>query len=479
MSTENSKAAVILARCAILGPATAVFKIMHMYRKITHKLIEWKNSSDRPPLIIVGARQVGKTYAIKEFGASEFRAVHVFNFEENPKLSLIFNQDLKTTRILRELSFFTSSEIDPNSDLIFFDEIQACPKAITALKYLRENSPNLAVCAAGSLLGVSISEESFPVGQVQFYYMQPLDFEEFLSGTKQERELMGLRSIVNGEIRSEIPHDTLWSAMLDYFVIGGMPKVVKQYSDNLAQQRAPFTKIRELQRDIITSYRSDFSKHAGKVNAHYIRSVFDNVPLQNARAIDASVGRFRFNEVSDNLRGYSRLKGPIDWLVNAGLLNKVKIANRSEVPLEAFCSENIFKLYLFDVGILGCALDLSERTIVADDYGISKGYFAESFVCQELSSSAPYRKNLYSWSEGQSELEFLKVVDNSIIPIEVKAGRRLQAKSLTSFRKRYSPPISVKLSKMHLHYDDKNKILLVPLYLAGLLDQLLHKTDAH
>jgi predicted AAA+ superfamily ATPase len=187
--------------------------------------------------------------------------------------------------------------------------------------------------------------------------------------------------------------------------------------------------------------------------------------------------------VSDNLRGYSRLKGPIDWLINAGLLNKVKIANRSATPIEAFCSENIFKLYLFDVGILGCALDLSEKTIVADDYGISKGYFAESFVCQALSSSAPHRKNLYAWSEGQSEVEFLKVVDNSIIPIEVKAGRKLQAKSLASFRKRYAPPLSVKLSKMHLHYDDTNKLLHVPLYLAGFLDQLipneLHKTDAH
>lgn len=443
-----------------------------MHRKIVDKLVLWKNRADRLPLIVMGARQVGKTYSIKEFGSRNFRAMHVFNFEENPNIKKVFESDLKIDRILRELSFIAKSEINVEQDIIFFDEIQACPLALTSLKYFSENIPSLAVCAAGSLLGVTLSEQSFPVGQVEFLHMKPLDFEEFLSGCGLSHESEAFQALIADDIRAELVHDTMWSALKEYYVVGGLPKVVMRYAENLAKNQFVFDGIREIQGNILASYLSDFSKHAGKVNANHIRSVFESIPLQNARAIDNSVGRFRFNEVSTSIKGYSRLKGPIDWLVNCGLVYKVKIANRSEIPLEAFSEENIFKLYLFDIGILGCILDIPVTSIVSEDYGMTKGYFAETYVCQALASSSFQSTKLYSWAEARSEIEFVKVLEASLVPVEVKAGNRLQAKSLATYQKKYSPSLSVKISASHLNYSLERRILNLPLYLSGHLGQI-------
>ena len=420
----------------------------------------------------MGARQVGKTYAITRFGNENFNAVHTFNFEERPNLRAIFEYDLEIERIIKELSFLSEKKIDPINDLIFFDEIQACPRALTALKYFREKMPKLAVCSAGSMLGVTLSEESFPVGQVEFTYLRPIDFEEFLLGCNLTKQHQALQAIIKGEIRAELVHEQLWRALKDYYVVGGLPKAVLQYAENIKSDQTAFYQVRKVQSDILSSYLADFSKHAGKINAVLIRSVFENIPIQISIAIDESVGRYKFNQVTPAVRGYSKLKGPIDWLVNCALVNKTKIAKRNEYPLESFCEENIFKLYLFDIGILGCMFDLPASVIVNEDYGIAKGYFAENYVCQALASSSFEKRKFYSWAEGKSELEFIESISGTLVPVEAKAGKRLRAKSLASFNNRYHPELSVKISARPLQYLAEQKLLHVPLYCAGHLAEL-------
>ncbi len=415
--------------------------------------------------MLQGVRQVGKSHLLENFGKKEFKDYHVFNFESDSRLNTIFDQDLSPERIVFELSIHVGRKIDAGSDLVIFDEIQECPRAITSLKYFCEQFPQLALCCAGSLLGVKLSTESFPVGKVEFLDLHPLCFEEFLLALDDKILLELIPSALETGNLPDIAHRKLWERLREYFVTGGMPQVVSSYISMQEDRAEAMRQARVLQKGIIEGYYKDFAKHSGKTNSIHIVSVFENVPMQLAKNIEGSVKRYRFRDVIERKRSFIELQGPIDWLEKAGLLMKVEICNKSELPLEAFCRDNFFKLLIFDIGLLGCMLDLSPETILQQNYGITKGYFAENYVAQEFVAAG--QKRLYSWAERNSEIEFLRVIDGKIVPIEVKAGTRTQAKSLKQFLFKYAPEMAIKLTANPLKINENEVIQNIPLYLAG------------
>lgn len=434
-----------------------------MKRAISLKLEAWLKAPNKKPLILKGARQVGKTFVVMEFGKTHFERFHHFNFEENKELKGIFEKNLDPRRIIEELSYVRQIPININSDLVFFDEIQECPKALTSLKYFCEGMPGLSLVSAGSLLGIKLSEESFPVGKVDFLHLYPMNFREFLEANVSEMLLNAYDSASIENSPSDIAHQKLWAELLNYYVTGGMPQVVQIYVNNKTDKLSAFEEIRRAQKALIESFNKDFAKHSGKSNSVHIVSVFENIPMQLAAEVDGSTKRFRFNDVIPGKKGYNGLRGPIDWLGNAGLVIKVGICNRAEVPIRAFCKNNIFKLFLFDTGLLGAMLGLPIQSILQQDYGMTKGYLAENFVAQEFLAGG--REELYSWAERNSEIEFLIYEDDKIVPVEVKAGHRTQAKSLQQFLMKYAPQKAYKLSAKQ--FSRTNTVINAPLYLAG------------
>lgn len=437
-----------------------------MKRTIELQLKKWLDAQNRQPLILFGARQVGKTYSLKQFGKDHFNRAHYFNFEEDPNLATIFEQDFKVDRIISALSFHLDAPIE-KTDLIIFDEIQECSKALTALKYFAENRPGQPVCAAGSLMGVKVARGSFPVGKVQYLWLRPMTFREFLLGIDDKKGYDAFGLLETSKRSEKTVHDYLWQRLKEFYVTGGLPRAVLTYQQNGDSKVEAFQKVRTLQAGLVKDYISDFAKHSGKINAVHIQRIFENVPMQLSRYFDGSVKRYKFKEALPNKKGYAQLAGPIEWLVKSGLVHQVKICNRAEIPLESFCKENRFRLYLFDVGLLGCMLQIPPAVMMAQDYGITKGYFAENFVAQALLHGQEER--LYGWQENQAEIEFLKVMADAIIPIEVKAGTRTQAKSLKAYRDRYDPPYAIKISGKALHIDDKERCRRYPLYMAECL----------
>ncbi len=440
---------------------------VHMEREFYKRLVEWQSRSDRMPLVLMGVRQVGKTYLLTKFGQNQYENIHVFNFQENPALGNIFKKDLDPARILKELSITRRKDINISNDFVFFDEIQECDEAVTSLKYFYEKLPELHIAAAGSLLGIKLSSSSFPVGKVEIFHLYPMTFGEFLEASSDDMAL----SLYSEISRLETAHTVLWDYVGQYFFVGGMPKAVeKWFSGGGINER--IGAVRKIQHDILTGYEKDFAKHSGKVNAVHISALLNNIPLQLSRVIDGSVKRFRFKDVLPNKRTYSQLSNTIAWLENAGLIYKVFVVEcRPRIPLKAFTKENFFKLFLFDIGMLGAMLDLSYNNLMDQDYGMTKGFFAESFVACEFMAFG--HRGLYSWSESKSEIEFLYVAGHSeIIPVEVKSGRRTKAKSLKSFTERYLPERTVKLIGKVGGSDKKN--LALPLYYAGKLYDILN-----
>ncbi len=434
-------------------------------RLLTNDLINWKQSNNKKPLLLQGARQVGKSTLLENFGRKEFLVSHSFNFEQRPELSSIFEQDLNPERIIDELSLAAGKAIHPESDLIILDEIQECPRALTSLKYFNEKLPALSLVCAGSLLGIALSTSSFPVGKVDLMYLYPLNFEEFLHASREELLFTLFEKAKSGHPIPEIGHIQLWNILKDYYVTGGMPEAVSIYLKNRKNRFTAFEKVRICQQTLLTGYFKDFAKHAGKNNAMHITSVFENIPMQLAHNREGSVQRYRFKEAIPGQKGFAKLRGPISWLEQANLLIKTQVCNRAEIPIELFCKSNMFKLFLFDIGLLGTMLRIPANTLLAEDYGTAKGYFAENFVAQELTAAG--KAPLYSWTERNAEIEFLHTQENAIVPIEVKAGTRTQAKSLQQFIKRYNPEEAIIVSAKPPGHKGNSIVRYVPLYLAG------------
>ncbi|OGT29720.1 MAG: hypothetical protein A3E87_08710 [Gammaproteobacteria bacterium RIFCSPHIGHO2_12_FULL_35_23] len=435
-----------------------------MKRHIFQSLTTWQHKKDRKPLIIKGARQIGKTYILKELGKNQFPAYFYINFERDQTLHQLFKKDLAPARLLSDLNFYFRTTINPNQDLLIFDEIQACPNALTSLKYFHEEMPELALTCAGSLLGITLNAGSFPVGKVDFLNMYPMTFLEFLLGTGEDQLYKLLNHLT---LESEIPltaHNQLWDYFKLYLIIGGLPEIVNYYAQNKQNLNSSLLFIRQKQSELILAYYADIAKHSGKINAMHIDRVWRSVPNQLSTQHNHSARRFTFKGIIPGIDRYSRLANVIDWLETANLLVKQSITHCAQLPLSAYTKENIFKLFMFDVGLLGAMIDLSPKVILDYDYGSYKGYFAENFVAQAFLASG--LTHLYSWHEGSSEIEFLKEVNGLLLPVEVKSGWVTQAKSLKVFNDKYHPPYRTIFSAKNLLIDKKNLIHYYPLYLA-------------
>lgn len=433
-------------------------------------LFKWKNKIDRKPLLLKGARQVGKTWLLKKFGEKHFQQYHHIDFERDKyQLSPVFDADLNPQTLIRNLSLVLNMKIDVENDLLIFDEIQNVPRALTSLKYFYEQMPALTVCAAGSLLGITLSDESFPVGMVDFYGLRPINFEEFVINYDKGFLYDTYLESVKTESISKAIHLKLLNILKEYYITGGMPEIVDAYLKRKTADASIFQHIRKKQTDLLKSYQSDFSKHSGKINALHITSVYENVPLQLAQNMDGSVKRFRFKHVVKGKKGFAEVSGPIQWLNNAELIIKVHICNKAEIPLRAFCRDNFFKLYLNDIGLLGAFLEIPPSSILLGNYGITKGFFIENFVASELIGTLD--TPLYGWNERNSEIEFLIANDNMIIPLEVKSGIRTKAKSLQQYQKKYDPSLMIILSERSFSRPG-SLIKNVPIYYAGKLTSL-------
>lgn len=440
---------------------------MNMNRKIVKSLKLWKEKKDRKPLILLGARQVGKTYTLQDFANNFFQKSLYINFEKDKTLDKVFDKDLDPKRILNELQIYLNKEINIHKDLLIFDEIQECAKALTSLKYFSEELPDLAICSCGSLLGIKLSEGSFPVGKVEIINMYPMSFFEFLEAMHEEKLLKYLNEWEPKEKLSDTIHGKTWDLFKEYLITGGLPESVLTYEKFKNKKAEALIKVREIQGNLIRTHLADIAKHSGKQNSMHIERVWSSIPSQLAREQDASSTRYRFKGVFPNIRGYSRLAGSIDWLEASGLILKVLILNSGNLPLKSYTEENYFKLYVYDVGMLGALSDLAPKVILDYEYGTYKGYFAENFVAQEFVSTIGTANKLYAWKEAKSEIEFVRDIDGSIIPIEVKSGWNTRSRSLQVFMEKYKPNYGIIFSANNFGLNVKNKIHKYPVYLAS------------
>ncbi len=427
------------------------------------KLKNWKVNPDRKPLILRGTRQVGKTYLLKLFGEKFFPNYYYINFEEDPQACQIFEKNLNTQRILNDIQLYLEKVINIKTDLLIFDEIQHCPKVLTSLKYFNEKMPELAICSAGSLLGVNMNWDSFPVGKVSFLDLYPMTFEEFLIAIDKQQFVDLLNNHNYRESLSEIAHAKLWDFWKYYLVTGGMPEVIKEYIQRQDNLLLAFNITRNLQKDLIDTYMADISKHSGKTNALHIDRLWRNVPTQLARSLDGSATKFKFKDPIPGYRGYERLANPISWLENGGLILRKSIIKNARIPLSVNIIENRFKLYLMDVGLLGTMNKLSPKTLYDFEFGRYKGYIAENFVAQELIASG--FKTLICWEGRTSEIEFLIEFENQIIPIEVKSGHVTKSKSLKIFEEKYQPQQSIIFSGKNIKISNQRSY--IPIYATG------------
>ena len=436
-----------------------------MKRLISRDLAVWKTKMRRKPLLLQGARQVGKTYVLQEFGNNNFSKLHYVNFEEQEQLISVFNGDLNPHRIVKELSFFLNESIDLQKDLLVLDEIQQCPRALTSLKYFAENMPELAICAAGSLLGVHLGESSFPVGKVDELRMFPLTYEEFLMAGPNEMLYDAYKAINDLSPLFEMLHARLWEEFKLYLVTGGLPEVVTTFMDERDDQFTAIQEVRTIQTRLLSEYIADMAKHCGKQNAMHLERLWRNTPAQLGRDQNGSASKFTFKDVIPGVKGYERLSGTIDWLVAAGLIIRLPIVNSGLLPFTAYSKENFFKLFVFDVGMLGALSRLPAKNILDYKYGTYKGYYAENFVAQEL--SATHRDNIACWREKRAEVEFICEENGSVIPVEIKSGWITQAKSLGVFVEKYSPLYSAVFSARNMGVNESAKRHYYPLYLAS------------
>jgi len=434
-------------------------------RSIINNLIYWNKSKNRKPLILKGARQVGKTYILRQFGESDFDNYHYLNFEMDEALSLIFEKDLNPTRIINEISLYLNTAINPDTDLLILDEIQACPRALNSLKYFEENLKGLAVCAAGSLLGIQLGEGAYPVGKVDYLDMFPMSFEEFLTACEENQLIDVIQTCGPQNPIPEIAHTRLWDYFKTYLIVGGLPEVVQLFIDQKKDLFTALQAVRKKQADLVRDYMADIAKHSGKQNAMHIERIWKNIPAQLAREQDGSASKFRFKGVVPGISSYTRMTGAFDWLCSAGLVLKASIVNSGQLPFSAYTKENCFKLFCFDTGILGAMSQITPKTILDYDYGTYKGYFAENFIAQEFRCAGI--QNLFSWREKKAEVEFLIEKNGEVLPVEVKSGWVTQAKSLKVFAEKYSPPFRTIMSARNLNIDNTNHVHHLPLYLAG------------
>lgn len=433
-----------------------------MERIIEQDLKAWKLNRRRKPLLLLGVRQCGKTYVLKSFGRKEFASCCYINFESSSKYHEIFEYDFDVNRILKEIEFLENTKIIPGETLLIFDEIQECPKAITALKYFQENMPELHLACAGSLLGVELKEKniSFPVGKVNRMTMYPLSFKEFLSAMGEGKYIDLFSS---WPIDREIPElytTPLTKLLRQYYTIGGMPEAVQDFIDH-----HDYDEVKKIQDDILSDYADDFSKHVPLSDLEKVRLIWDSVPVQ----LSKENNKFVFSHVKEGKRAHE-LESSLQWLRNAGLIEMLELVSNPSSPLSAYADKTYFKVYLSDVGLLNRRLGLSYRQILEDDISSFKGAISENFVLNELIKQG---KSPYFWRSGNTaELDFLFEEDSCLYPVEVKASDNTQAKSYRQFLKKYPVKTGYKFSLKNIAINkiEEKKTISLPLYLIWNMD---------
>jgi uncharacterized protein len=435
-----------------------------MKRNFWNTLMGWKAAPERKPLLVQGARQVGKTFILREFGRQEFENCILLDFAENKDLCGLFTHNLKPERILTDLGVYLNQDIKLEKTLLIFDEVQLCPEALTSLKYFYEAFPTAWICASGSLLGLGLSEQNFPVGKVQREWLRPMSFFEFLQALGERSLCESLSEAARSTTAiSPAIHIKTFNLLKEYLITGGMPEVIRCYLDRRETRVAAFDAVRRLQRDLLDSYLDDISKHSGALKAIRIASVLKNIPQQLAKEVTGS-RKFLFKDVLPGRSTYDELEGPIEWLLRAGLIHQIPICRTIQQPLTAYAEKNAFMLYLFDVGLLGAMLKLEPSIIHQYDFGQFKGYLAETFVLSELVNAGA--DTVFTWRSGTSEIEFLLCSGEQVIPIEVKAGINTKAKSMKVYREKYAPETVILFSAQGTNQKDHG-LLHAPLYLAG------------
>ena len=436
------------------------------------RLVDWKDSDDRKPMLLTGVRQCGKTYLCKEFGSRYFKDVAYFYFEGNKGLASVFEYDFNVDRILDELgNIIQGKKIIPGKTLVIFDEIQACPSAITSLKYFCENKRELHILCAGSLLGVAIKREqiSFPVGKVDRLQMYPLSFSEFLRADGQEALYEGVRNYRLDRSLPELYTNRLEQALKYYYIVGGMPEVAAKWVET-----HNITEVERLQDNILQDYSSDFAKHAPKTDIPKLSWIWESIPKQLAK----DNHKFIFSHVKKGKRS-SELEDALEWLVDAGLVYKLELVSQPELPL-SFCADaSFFKVYLSDVGLLRRKSGVSYKTIMENTemYRNFKGAFTENFVLTELLNQ---RIHPYFWRSGNTaELDFLFEYEDEIVPVEAKAELNTRAKSYRQYCRTYHPKYGFKFSMRNtgVHEVEGTKTYSIPLYLIWRLKDFLKEPD--
>lgn len=429
-----------------------------MDRNSMRELVEWKNSDDRKPLIIRGARQVGKTWLMKEFGKVHYKNYVYFNFDEEDALSSIFESNKNPSRIIELLALISNQKIEPTTTLIIFDEIQECSQALNSLKYFKEKANEYHIVAAGSLLGTLLAQpKSYPVGMVNLMSLHPLKFDEFLAVMDGGLYRYYL-SIENDTVIEEIFHKKLLEAYHYYLIIGGMPECVASW----VRYKDP-VKITKIQRELITIYENDFAKHNGKVNSGRILMVFRSIVSQLAK----ENGKFIYGLVRDGARA-REFEDAIEWLVSAGMINRVYNVTKTEHPLSAFKKLSHFKLYIFDTGILKQMAGIDNSAILLKSDFQFKGALTENYVLQQIKDQ--FETEPYYYADNQNEIDYLIQYRTDIIPVEVKAGEDKSGASFKNYIKIKKPNIAIRFSKMGYRKD--GEFINIPLYLVTKIEKL-------
>jgi len=433
-----------------------------MRRAIYSELLEWKESKTRKPLLLQGVRQCGKTYILKEFGKENYEDVAYFTFENNPTLINIFQDDLDVKRILDALGFRRSKKIEPQKTLLILDEIQLCGRALTSLKFFCEDAPEYHVVCAGSLLGVMLSKtDSFPVGKVNRLNMYPMNFKEFLLANSED--LLVNHMANNANVIGSLPEilTTKLNSYLDqFFLIGGMPSAVLSW---IAER--DIRKVEKILDEIIKDYKDDLVKHSSE-NIAKFTLIWGSIPLQLAKENN----RFIFSHVKTGARSKD-LEDALEWLVNAGLIHKVRKVDPPKLPLPMFADNSSFKIYMSDIGVLRKMAEVPSKFMFSKDkkYDLFRGAIMENYVLNELVSSGNYMP--YYWRGSNAEVDFVAQIDGTIVPIEAKAGNN-RSKSLSEFVKRYDSEIAIITSKRNMN----GVIAYVPKYaIWALADYVRYK----
>ncbi len=400
-----------------------------MYRSALTKLQAWKDKPNRKPLIIRGARQVGKTWLMKEFGRTSFANTVYINFDNNRRMRILFEDDFDLKRIITALQIESGAKITPENTLIIFDEVQEVPQALTALKYFYENAPEYAVVAAGSLLGIAMHQgTNFPVGKVDELQLYPLSFREFLLAT-DNAPLVELLDHLDWPLITTFKSKYI-DLLRQYYYVGGMPEAVAAYAE-----RGDFAEVRAIQSALLAAYEQDFSKHAPNNIVPRLRMVWQSIPAQLAK----ENRKFIYGMLREGARAKD-FEVALQWLADCGLILRVHRVSKPGMPLKAYHDLTAFKLYLLDVGLLAAMGDIDVRTLLDgnDIFVEFKGALTEQYVLQQLIAEVGVTPYYWSSEHGTGEIDFLFQMDGTIVPLEVKAEENLRARSLRSFNEKYS-----------------------------------------